>query len=206
METGVETLEARRLMSAAEPFDSWNINAPADSARTLGVAGAKQANSHPFAVLSRGTLTVDGTSGDDVIRFGWVNPGVGLTAFPEVRLNGQAFPFRFEEVLRIIIRAGRGNDDIDAYGNGAFTAPNAVFPYRVTTFAGPGDDRITGSSQSDRIVGGPGDDTIFARDNGIDLILGGRGRDGVERDDDVSIGRGMRGADRVRGVETVTPR
>ena len=69
------------------------------------------------------------------------------------------------------------------------SSPRRCFGRAVTIQAGPGAQRIVGTSGADVIVAGPGNDRVLGR-GGNDRICGGRGKDNL---------RGQGGTDRVAG-------
>jgi len=110
----------------------------------------------PFASLSNGTLTIDGTGQDDIIT---VKPSgaAGL----RVSVNGVAQKFSATATRRIRINS-RGGDDLIDFSR-------IATPTRVD--AGPGDDSITPGAETDTLDGGEGVDTVQA-DELIDQLMG----------------------------------
>ena len=109
-----------------------------------------------FARLTtRGTLDVDGTSGDDSIQVAAISPD-------QVRVSrnsdDKAF-FNLFLVERVHIDGGNGNDNLTA-GSG-----NDV------EYGGPGDDQLNGGDGNDTLIGGPGFDAVNGG-NGIDTCEG----------------------------------
>lgn len=135
------------------------------------------------ATLAEGVLTIDGTSGDDIIRVS--QRGGQFT----VREAGVApFSGLAAEVGEIIVRGGDGNDRI--------RLNRVIIPAVID--GGAGDDRIYGGEDDDLILGGEGTDRLFGR-GGHDEIDGGAGDDllsGEAGDDDLIGGAG---ADRLSG-------
>lgn len=89
----------------------------------------------------------------------------------------------------VTLRAGRGDDIIDAGGGAGFAARTKLG--LGAFFGGPGRDTIIGTGGYDLIAGGGGRDTIDAgrkadeirtRDRSKDLVLCGPGRDTLFRD------------------------
>jgi Ca2+-binding RTX toxin-like protein len=132
------------------------------------------------ASLASGTLTIRGDSADDVI-----SATNQATPRPEivVNLNGQSHSFDANQVNKLRINTGPGNDRIEL--GGAFWRPTII---RL----GAGDDYAFGSGRNDRISGGDGNDTINAS-AGSDQVFGDAGDDeleGAEGNDTVSGGAG----------------
>jgi Ca2+-binding RTX toxin-like protein len=136
----------------------------------------------------------------------------------DVHVNEDVQRFPADDVRRIVIRGGAGDDRIDVSpfsfskpgprtsvtidggdGNDTLTGGASV---RNFIIGGRGNDTITGSAAPVRLVGGPGDDTVFARHNDGDLVIGGSGNDQAQINP--SSPRLIVG-DRVRGVEVLLP-
>jgi hypothetical protein len=132
------------------------------------------------ASLSAGhTLSVGGTSGNDVITFarkkGWLT----------VDVNGSTYMVAIRAVRRIYIGAGEGNDRV-------VIGPRAI-PSQI--FGDGGDDTLWGSAASDTIDGGAGNDSI-AGGAGADQLVGAAGNDRL------AGGRGNDTIDGGAGIDT----
>jgi Ca2+-binding RTX toxin-like protein len=129
------------------------------------------------ASLAGGILTIRGDAGDDFIS------GSTPSGRVVVNLNGQARAFPADQVRKLRINSGGGNDRVEL--GGAFWRP-------VIIRLGADDDYAFGSGRNDRISGGDGDDTVNAS-AGNDRIFGEAGSDeleGAEGSDTVSGGAG----------------
>ncbi len=106
------------------------------------------------------TITIDGTSGDDVITL-TDNNGVltvsGLAATVTIS--------NFDRFDRIVVNGLGGDDVIDATGLGAI---------QLTANGGDGDDVLIGSAGNDTLTGGKGDDVLIGG-GGVDVLDGGPG-------------------------------
>lgn len=124
---------------------------------------------------------VDGTGGDDFIRFGYVD-------VQGDRLDGND----------AILPGQTGNDDIVQAGDGNDTV-QADFGADLV-YAGAGADSVSGGSDSDTIYGGTGDDTLEG-DSASDSIEGGDGQDKLYggNGDDTLLGDA--GNDTLFGIE-----
>ncbi len=119
------------------------------------------------ASFADGLLIITGTNGADEITYD--NGSV---------YEGGVFAGRFDNVSRVSIFGGNGNDDITIKG---FTDASVM--------GGNGDDTIQGGGGSDRLYGGNGNDIItnFVTDDNynpigkgsIDLLDGGAGNDSL---------------------------
>lgn len=131
----IQALEARRLLSAS------------------------------VSMAASGALTVNGTSGNDVIRITLdaVNPRQ-----LDVIANGNTKSFAASSVKSITVNAGSGNDDVEVLElNGPINVP-------MTLLGGSGNDTLVGGSGNDYIDGGSGNDTI-AGEAGTNILIGGSG-------------------------------
>jgi Ca2+-binding RTX toxin-like protein len=168
-----------------------------------------------------GLLAVTGTRSADVARLAIYQGQL------HVELNGQTTLFDPEDVVRIEIRTGRGNDVVKfgksfsaipfpaGIGEDEETDPVAV-PVMVVTaagndyaevegsasrvFAGPGDDNIQTMDGNDFVDGGAGDDTIRSL-RGLDTLDGGDGHDSIRGGPDADMLVGGTGDDRLQGEE-----
>ena len=115
------------------------------------------------ASFVRGTLTIFGTAGNDVIILAGSGSSVNATA------NGRAMSATpFNGVTKIIVNAGGGNDRVSL----------AALSINGTINGGPGNDTLEGSQADDVLSGGDGLDVLLAN-NGRDNLLGGNGDDSL---------------------------
>ena len=121
---------------------------------------AMEARQMMSASLSNGTLSINGTAGNDVISLVRDNNNLKLTD------NGQVRTFNRDQVRRINVTLGAGNDNFSA--NNAVTAP-------MTVSGGAGNDTIGGGGGDDVLRGEDGDDFLFGSGNGADTVSGGLG-------------------------------
>jgi Ca2+-binding RTX toxin-like protein len=139
-----------------------------------------------FATLNGNILTVNGTSGDDVIT-GAVSGGI-----LSIKRGSRTQTFEASLVGRIEIYAGDGNDTV-VLGN---------VKIRSYVDGNLGNDHITGGSASDTlsggaskdfILGGPGDDRLNGY-GGNDILVGEDGNDrlyGGNQNDSLDGGAGV---------------
>lgn len=157
------------------------------------------------ATLKGGVLSVSGTTGNDQI---YISISADLTHPTNlqkayfVNLNGQGSEFPFNDVRRIVIRCGGGNDLVDL---GFYTfAVDAIFTefvsVPVTIRGESGSDRLYGGGRRSILRGNAGDDTLdTSRSRGRTRLEGGGGSDLLNgsRGGDLLIGGS--GADIIQG-------
>jgi hypothetical protein len=137
--------------------------------------------SGPSAVVIGDTLTINGTSGPDLVQ-------VALGGDPNtlnVTMDGSTQTFDRGTFSKISVTLGAGDDQ--------FTEdPSTLIDEALTVTGGGGNDIIAGGSGNDVLFGGPGNDTISGN-AGDDSIMGGLGSDvvsGGQGNDNVSLGDG----------------
>jgi uncharacterized delta-60 repeat protein len=140
----------------------------------------KGATVEPFATVTRGTLRITGTDGDDDMRL-TIRPGNAASELV-VSQNGFQQTFGAADVGRIVIDA-RGGDDV-------VVVEHVVTP-PCDIRGGNGDDTITGGSGRDRLSGGTGNDTFSSRDGNSDLLSGGPGNDVGQLDEQLDRRTGL---------------
>ena len=136
-------------------------------------------------LLRHGILAIRGTREADTIDIVLNAEGDML----EVTVNDAAHEYELDQVKRLRIHAGKGDDEVTI-------GPDVEVPAHI--FGGKGNDLITGGSAIDEIHAGRGDDEVDGGDGG-DRIYGGVGDDNIkggEGDDQI---RGRRGNDTVDG-------
>jgi Ca2+-binding RTX toxin-like protein len=107
------------------------------------------------------TITINATSGDDVITLANNNGVVTVSGLAsEVTISG------FEATDRIVINGLGGDDVIAASGLGTAML--------FTANGGDGDDVLIGSAGNDTLLGGAGDDVLIGG-GGADVLDGGPG-------------------------------
>ena len=116
-----------------------------------------------FATLDNGTLTVNGTAGNDTIAL--TSDGATLTA----TLNGVSSPFLLSSITSINVNGQTGNDLITLGAN----VPAA------SVQGGPGADTITASNADNNTLGGGKGADVITAGSGDDLIHGGQGLDSL---------------------------
>ena len=119
------------------------------------------------------------------------NDVVTVTQLPDggatVTINGHEFALSADQVARLEIHTGVGNDIVHVG-----EASDVASPLGITVHGGAGNDGITGGSGDDVLSGGPGRDYIDGG-SGSDILDGGSARDtiyGGPDDDDVRGGIG----------------
>jgi len=143
-----------------------------------------------FAILSRGVLSINGTSGADSISVIRDASGRNIT----VAVGTRSATFPLASVLQVVIDAGGGNDVISLQrGDGS-----RALPVASTILGGNGNDIITGGASSDEISGGAGNDVIFGMNDG-DRLTGNAGNDRLDGGDGNDLLDGSDGADVMRG-------
>lgn len=126
---------------------------------------SRQLLSASVSLAASGVLTVNGTSGNDVIR---ITLDATNPRQLDVITNGTTKSFTASSIKSITVNAGAGNDDVEVLElNGSITIP-------MTLLGGAGNDTLVGGSGNDYIDGGSGNDTI-AGEAGINTLIGGSG-------------------------------
>jgi autotransporter-associated beta strand protein len=121
-----------------------------------------------------GSLAVHGTTANDIIRIRQANNAGAV----EVVVNG-ASQGSFALTERLIVRAGAGNDIVEAADSVGLS---------VWLYGDSGHDLLKGGAGHDVLLGGDGFDAVFGG-GGRDLIIGGRDSDLLlgNADDDLLI-------------------
>ncbi|MCK5945269.1 MAG: hypothetical protein KAI24_24990, partial [Planctomycetes bacterium] len=129
----------------------------------------------PITLGVGGVVTVQGTSGDDVVTVRY--PSLFTI---EIERGTWSKTYNRSAVTKVRCEAGDGNDTLRNY-----TSVPCEFD------GGNGNDYLLGGSGADRLVGGYGQDTIYGG-SGDDLILGSGGSDYLsgQNGDDVIHGHG----------------
>ncbi|MFT3787468.1 MAG: hypothetical protein QM770_15085 [Tepidisphaeraceae bacterium] len=143
------------------------------------------------ATLADGVLTVQGTSGDDVIHL--YGDSVQKKSVKKIVRNdlcvatgdGVVQRFAIAAVHAVVVDAGAGDDRVDLFdlnfASKLVKQPNGSIDRRAvfinaTLSGGAGSDTIIGSNLDDRIDGGDGGDVLDGG-RGNDYITGGAGND-----------------------------
>ena len=140
--------------------------------------------------LLSAVLTIEGTRrADDIVI------SRSATGRYDVSVNGVHTSYRASRVRRMVVIAGRGDDNV------AVTNDNGGVSVFRTIDGGDGNDTLTGGKGQDELVGEGGDDVLDGRQGndiedggaGDDSVVGGVGDDSVdggEGNDDVDGGDG----------------
>jgi hypothetical protein len=145
----------------------------------------------PFASLHNGTLTVEGTRGDDIISIAAQGSRLLMV------VNGQKQTFVASRVKRIRIQGHDGNDAISV-GHGIAGVNASGGAGNDTLVGGDGNDTLRGLSGADRLDGGAGDDVLRGGKHN-DVLVGGDGADRLHGDDGDDLLDGGNGRDRLSG-------
>jgi Ca2+-binding RTX toxin-like protein len=167
-----------------------------DGALTSAVSSSFTVTAASFTTFSDGALTVEGTSGNDVITL-QVDGNDNLTA----TLNGDTSqPYAVASITSVDVEAGAGNDSITIEGNLPSTLGVSVQggPGDDTIMGGPGNDTLGGGAGNDSVSGGPGDDSIKGG-AGDDTLAGGKGNDTLFGGLGNDVLRGALGDDSLNG-------
>jgi Ca2+-binding RTX toxin-like protein len=134
----------------------------------IAVSDAQAGPSPIDAHLSNGTLTVNGTTGDDVIRL-FLSPSTPDRLM--VTIDGDTGKFVESEVDSIVVNGDDGNDKVwlDA-------RPGGAIRISAHLYGQDGNDTLTGGAGNDYLFGGDGNDRLFGGD-GKDHLDGGDGTD-----------------------------
>jgi Ca2+-binding RTX toxin-like protein len=107
-----------------------------------------------------------------------------------VNLNGTPFSFKKDNVDRVSLVGGDGNDTLRVDESAA------KFKIPTTFLESAGDNLLIGGSEKDRIFGGNGKDTIISG-NGDDTIVAGNGGDTIVAGNDLKLIFGGAGNDTI---------
>jgi Ca2+-binding RTX toxin-like protein len=148
--------------------------------------------------FGRPTQTIiDAGKGND-----FINPHTNADGSVDVYVNGEKHSFTAEEAQNLVIRGGKGNDQIVCTGEtakfeflGMKFGPAAP---KMTLDGGKGNDTIVGSEGNDKIIGGRGNDILMGG-GGNDEMDGGRGNDQMWGGHGNDVMRGGKGHDRMWG-------
>ena len=135
-----------------------------------------------------GTLLVHGTAGDDSIVIASSPYSIVANPIAHIGVNVNGETASFDQVQRIVIFGGAGNDRIVVQGQDP--------SYNYALISVPCE--IHGGAGNDIIHGGAGDDVIFGG-RGADMIFGGAGNDRVHGRRGADILVSGSGADTVQG-------
>ncbi|MEA2709823.1 MAG: hypothetical protein QOF78_2424, partial [Phycisphaerales bacterium] len=142
--------------------------------------------------LINGRLYVNGTSGNDIIRFQSTNDfGINVT------VNGQLHSFGELAVRTIVVTSFGGGDYIEARDLTQLPDEPGV-DFEMIIEGGDGNDVIVGHQGRDRITGGNGDDKLLGW-SGNDWVSGNAQKDRVYGGDGNDIVNGNGGRERVVG-------
>lgn len=145
----------------------------------------------PFAQLSLGKLTVNGTNNNDIITLSSV--GSDVVAI----VNGNAFRFASSGVTSIEVYANDGNDQVTIFTGVMSTYVLGGYG-NDTLIGGDGNDSLTGAAGKDSLVGGAGDDKLTGGKH-QNIMDGGDGNDRIYGGDAPDSILGGNGRDRVYG-------
>jgi Ca2+-binding RTX toxin-like protein len=126
------------------------------------------------SLASDGTLTVTGTPRHDAIGFTFDESGATLTV--DVLTYGDSpasvkNTFPASEVLRILVDAGDGDDNVSLYAQ-TINGPHDFLTQPATLLGGAGSDGLSGGSGDDVIRCGSGGKDVARGNGGSDLIYG----------------------------------
>jgi hypothetical protein len=196
-----ETLEGRRLMSAAVAGDVWQIRGddpgrgkadaivveptPENPAVLRAVINGQVAGTAELSPITR--IEIDGGDGDDRIS---VQLGSAASAVATRLVGGKGNDFLTGSANADVIVGGVGNDTLEG---------------------GAGDDTLDGDAGNDRLLGGDGKDTlrggvgndVLAGGSGNDVLVGDKGPDRLKGGDDDDNLAGGAGNDRLAGGDGV---
>lgn len=124
----------------------------------------------PGVALGKSSLTVTGTSGNDTYALSQSGQVVTVTS------NGATNRFNLDDLKRITLKTGAGNDTV---------AATASLLAGIRIDAGAGNDTVTSGGGNDTVFGGLGNDSLEGG-AGRDSLNGGAGDDtltgGLDRD------------------------
>jgi Ca2+-binding RTX toxin-like protein len=115
-------------------------------------------------LLSKGTLTIEGTPYADRVTIDYTQGGVFVNLTNQFG-GGQGRFFRAGQLSRIVFHGYDGNDKL---------FDNTSIP--VIAYGGNGDDLLVGGSGNDTLYGDAGNDKLYGMD-GNDSLYGGSGAD-----------------------------
>lgn len=135
------------------------------------ITGGPTNNVYQIAGWTTGTLTINGSTGDDVLVTS-ASGNVQITASGIV-VTGSPATINFSAIENVILQGGAGDDTLDA----------SAFGGRAALFGNGGNDILKSGAGDDILSGGAGDDVIVMHSGGPlehDLIGGGDGRDTLD--------------------------
>ena len=155
-----------------------------------------------------GTLFVDGTPADDVIRVSLDNlttrPGFPSHFVYAVRINGETTTIDADVVERIVVEGGSGDDDVriahSTHGVDLVWSDGRPVEVPVTLRGGKGHDLLQAGDGDDLLVGGAGDDTL-AGNLGRDALFGNDGRDRLAGGPGIDKNVGGAGRDQIHDTK-----
>ena len=170
-----------------------------------------------------GILRVTGTAGSDHIRVTHEHDHDHFAHHQiVVRENHSVQTFDADQVVRVVVDGGAGNDSIlaahlpetailiggagnDALFGGDGNDSLAGGDGSDILYGGAGNDTLNGGRGRDRLFGGSGDDTLVAADGELDYLNGGSGHDQalIDRRGDSHDGHVLHRGDLVFHVETL---
>lgn len=181
----VEQLEGRWLLSAGHHHHHHRVQArPSTPVGSPVLPVTSDASGVITVGLELGTLKVHGTDGNDVLTF-TLDHRDPYNPLVVVNRNGDQTSFRLDQVRRILVWGGNGNDDIEVDPQLAIPAQLMGNAGNDTLFGGSGNDILLGGDGNDVLDGNGGNDRLVGG-AGVDTITGGLGRDTFAASDDAS--------------------
>ncbi len=129
--------------------------------------GVETGPAEPVYVDSNGTLNVLGNAGDDSIQFQYGNR-------IQVSINGASYEFNRNDVEKVVIRGGAGNDQISATFDANIDSA-ILNGGRVAVAASDVNFKATGFETSELLATGSADRLIIRDTNGNDSFVAGIG-------------------------------
>lgn len=123
------------------------------------------------------TVTVSGTSGDDVVTVNWYGRSGGSITTVNVTRNGYSELYNVSDVDKIVFNGGDGDDQFTNYTGIPCKADGGNGNDILT--GGSGDDFLIGGYGQDRLYGQGGNDTVWGS-GGSDYLYGGDGNDVIK--------------------------
>lgn len=199
----IEQLETRRLLSGSgtgtlylvsNPITQPGLHVAVIGEGAFQLAPAETESPVAMSITGRGTLNVQGSSGNDVIDVITDDSGAGVVS---TRVGDTVLSQRFENVNRIVIEGAAGNDRITFIGSKNIP---------VTIVGGAGNDRLEARGRKVTLSGGSGNDDLIGRGMHPIVFYGGSGHDrfmGTRGVDTIFGGSGQDRADRSAGADEI---
>ena len=202
MSCAITDVARAAVWSASDLTEAGSVKTQTAGWSGAGLVEILEARKLMSVSIANGVMRIRGTAGDDIIEFAsYEFEGVKHNV---IYVNDRLYRFDTDDVRKVVVWAGRGDDLIFANAEAPFLhdvpfgAVDLVFDTAMVVRAGLGEDVVHGSGAGDTIKGGDGDDCLFGN-SGDDLILGNSGHDTLNGIMGSDVLMGGLGDDRISG-------